>query len=165
MNIHTRIVALTLAGFVALGASAHAQTQSTSTRRATLTWTIAGAGAGFGVGLWAGLSAFDDAINSDRKVWTSAVFGAAAGAVGGYLIGKSRTRGSRPSASRSISRAPSGKARASDSCDRLLPRVSSLSDLRMSGAPLMQLAQSGDTIHWDSNSHHFSRSRCSPQKR
>ena len=58
-----------------------------------MTWTIGGAGAGFGVGLWAGLSAFDDAINSDRKVWTSAVVGAAVGAVGGYLIGKSRARG------------------------------------------------------------------------
>ena len=42
-------------------------------------WTAVGAGGGFGVGVWAGLSAFDDAINSDRKVWTSAIVGAGAG--------------------------------------------------------------------------------------
>jgi outer membrane scaffolding protein for murein synthesis (MipA/OmpV family) len=61
--------------------AAHAQS------RGQVIWTISGAGAGFGVGLWAGLSAFDDAVNSDRKVWTSAIVGAGVGAVAGYLIG------------------------------------------------------------------------------
>jgi hypothetical protein len=53
-------------------------------------WTVSGAGVGFGVGLWAGLTPFDDAVNSDRKVWTSAVVGAGIGAVAGYLIGRAR---------------------------------------------------------------------------
>jgi hypothetical protein len=52
-------------------------------RIAVVLTCVGGAGAGFGVGLCAGLSAFDDAINIERKVWTTAVMGAAAGAVGG----------------------------------------------------------------------------------
>ena len=56
-------------------------------------WTAVGAGGGFGVGLVAGLAAFDDAINSDRKVWTSAIVGAAVGGTLGYLIGRHHRRG------------------------------------------------------------------------
>ena len=165
MNMHTRIIALTLGGWMAVGSSAHAQTQSMNSGRATVTWTIGGAGAGFGVGLWAGLSAFDDAINSDRKVWTSAVVGAAGGAVGGYLIGKSRARGSRPSTKRSIAGAPNGEARASYGCDRVLPEARSPSQLRMFGAPLMELdlARSGEATRWYSDRIYLSRLRCSPQ--
>lgn len=59
-------------------------------------WTVSGAGGGFGVGLWAGLTAFDDAVNSDRKVWTSAIVGGGVGAVAGYLIGRARNDRSRP---------------------------------------------------------------------
>jgi len=55
-------------------------------------WTIVGSGAGFGIGLTAGLAAFDDAINSDRKVWTSAIVGAAVGGTVGYLIGRRHHR-------------------------------------------------------------------------
>lgn len=71
--------------------AAHAQ------NRGQVIWTISGAGAGFGVGLWAGLSAFDDAVNSDRKVWTSAIVGAGVGAVTGYLIGRARRDQTQPS--------------------------------------------------------------------
>jgi hypothetical protein len=53
-------------------------------------WTAAGAGAGFGLGLYAGLRAFDDAVNSDRKVWTAAIVAGAAGALVGYLVGRAR---------------------------------------------------------------------------
>lgn len=53
-------------------------------------WTAAGAGAGFGLGLYAGLRAFDDAVNSDRKVWTAAIVAGAAGAFVGYLVGRAR---------------------------------------------------------------------------
>jgi hypothetical protein len=53
-------------------------------------WTAVGAGAGFGLGLYAGLAAFDDAIDSDRKVWTAAIASAAGGAVIGYLVGRAR---------------------------------------------------------------------------
>jgi hypothetical protein len=40
MNMRTRIIALTLGGWIALGSSAHAQTQSTTSGRATVAWTI-----------------------------------------------------------------------------------------------------------------------------
>jgi hypothetical protein len=50
--------------------------------------TIAGAGGGFTGGVLLGIAAFDDAVNSDRKVWTTAIVGAVAGGVGGYFIGK-----------------------------------------------------------------------------
>ena len=49
--------------------------------------------------LWLGVSAFDDAVNSDRKAWTSAIAGAGVGAVAGYLIGRARSERTRPSAS------------------------------------------------------------------
>jgi hypothetical protein len=51
-------------------------------------FTLAGGGGGFAVGVFAGLAAFDDAINSDRKVWTTAILSAAGGAVGGYFLGR-----------------------------------------------------------------------------
>lgn len=69
------------------GVAAHPAARSTRPL-----WTFVGIGAGFGTGLWAGLTAFDDSINSDRKVWTSAIVGAAAGGVVGYLIDRKRAR-------------------------------------------------------------------------
>jgi hypothetical protein len=60
-------------------------------------WTLVGIGAGFGAGLFIGLNAFDDAINSDQKVWTSAIVGAAAGGLAGGLL------------SRNVGRAPQVK--------------------------------------------------------
>ena len=56
-------------------------------------WTAVGAGAGFGIGMLVGLTAFDDAINSDRKVWTTAVVGAAAGGALGYFLSRGRVKG------------------------------------------------------------------------
>ena len=55
-------------------------------------WTIVGIGAGFGAGLLIGLGAFDDAIDSDRKVWTTALVAAAAGGLAGNLLGKNLGR-------------------------------------------------------------------------
>lgn len=95
MKISTRLFVLTLGALISVSSTAHAQGQSGNSTRGTVIWTIAGAGGGFGIGLWAGLTKFDDAINSDRKVWTSAVVGAAVGAVGGYLIGRARAGRSR----------------------------------------------------------------------
>jgi hypothetical protein len=59
---------------------------SSSTKR--VLWTLVGIGAGFGAGVFIGLHAFDDAINSDRKVWTSAIVGAAAGGLAGGLLSR-----------------------------------------------------------------------------
>jgi hypothetical protein len=75
--------------------AAHAQSATADRSRARVLWAVAGGGAGFGIGLWAGLTAFDDAVNSDRKVWTSAVVGAGVGAAAGYLIGRAHDRSGR----------------------------------------------------------------------
>jgi hypothetical protein len=48
--------------------------------------------------LFLGLNAYDDAVNSDQKVWTSALVGAAAGGLAGGLL------------SRNLGRAPQVKA-------------------------------------------------------
>jgi hypothetical protein len=54
--------------------------------------TAAGAeetgGGAFALGVFVGLNAFDDAVNSDRKLWTTAALSAAGGAVGGYFLGR-----------------------------------------------------------------------------
>lgn len=73
----------------ALGAPSPAHAQP-SGRGSSALWATVGAGAGFGIGVWAGLTAFDEAINSDRKVWTSAIAGAAIGGTLGYLLGRPR---------------------------------------------------------------------------
>ena len=51
-------------------------------------FTIAGGGGGFAAGMFAGLAHFDDAVNSTDKVTTTAVVGAAGGAIGGYFLGR-----------------------------------------------------------------------------
>ena len=85
-----RLLAMSWIVVLVSGSVAQAQGRTAGNRRAVVIWTVSGAGAGFGVGAWAGLTAFDDAVNSDRKVWTSAVVGAGIGALAGYLIGRSR---------------------------------------------------------------------------
>jgi len=50
--------------------------------------TIAGAGAGFATGFYIGFNAYDDAVNSERKLWTTSIIMGAAGAVGGFLTGR-----------------------------------------------------------------------------
>ncbi|MGE5359580.1 MAG: hypothetical protein ACM3NQ_11225 [Bacteroidales bacterium] len=49
--------------------------------------TIVGIAGGFALGVLAGIGAYDDAINSDQKVWTVATLCAAGGGIGGYLLG------------------------------------------------------------------------------
>jgi hypothetical protein len=63
------------------------QTKSRSTGKRVM-WTVIGAGAGFGAGLLIGLNQFDDAINSEQKVWISALVGAAAGGLAGGLLSR-----------------------------------------------------------------------------
>ena len=57
-----------------------------------IVWTLVGMGAGFGAGLFLGLNAYDDSVNSDRKVWTSALVGAAAGGLAGNLLSRNGGR-------------------------------------------------------------------------
>ena len=59
-----------------------------SSRTKRVVWTLVGIGAGFGAGVFLGLHAFDDAINSDRKVWTTAIVGAAAGGLAAGLLSR-----------------------------------------------------------------------------
>jgi hypothetical protein len=102
-----RFLATSLIVVLSSTSAAQAQSSGGDRSRTRALWTVSGAGAGFGVGLWAGLTAFDDAVNSDRKVWTSAVVGASIGAVGGYLIG--RARDSRDRAPSATSVAPTAR--------------------------------------------------------
>jgi hypothetical protein len=53
-------------------------------------WTATGAGAGFGLGFYLGFRAFDQARYAERKIMTAGLVGAAAGALGGYLVGRLR---------------------------------------------------------------------------
>ena len=64
-------IALALAVLLVAPGLARAQSSPARSRHAPA-WIAVGAGSGFGVGLWAGLTGFDDSINSDRKVWTTA---------------------------------------------------------------------------------------------
>lgn len=82
------------------------QTKSRSTGKRVM-WTLIGAGAGFGAGLFIGLNKFDDAINSDQKVWTSALLGAAGGGLAGALLSRNlrstpQSNGHRASASEPV---------------------------------------------------------------
>lgn len=98
--------AISLAVLICLASSAavHAQGDTTSQgrRNRTALWTGIGAGAGFGAGLWVGLHVFDDAVNSDRKIWTTAIGTAIAGAVVAHLLARPRQNSAaRPSRSAS----------------------------------------------------------------
>lgn len=145
MTVRRIAVVLTCAGCMAVSSIAHAQSRSPQTPRATVAWTIGGAGAGFGVGLWAGLSAFDDAINSERKVWTTAIVGAAVGAVGGYLIGRARGRTSGSSALRSDTGFPVVEPRRSLGRDNVLPTGRSIRELKT-------LSSLGSGVAWSAAS-------------
>jgi threonine/homoserine/homoserine lactone efflux protein len=80
-----RSIAVALAVLLVAPALARAQSSPSRSRHAPA-WIAVGAGSGFGVGLWTGLTVFDDSINSDRKVWTTAVVSAAGGGLLAYLL-------------------------------------------------------------------------------
>jgi ElaB/YqjD/DUF883 family membrane-anchored ribosome-binding protein len=108
-----------------------AATQTQTTRKSSSTskrvvWTLVGIGAGFGAGLLIGLHAFDDSINSDRKVWTSVIVGAAAGGLAGGLF--SRNIGRAPAVGSSGSRGPRVDLRLASSTPAL-PSISADRDL------------------------------------
>lgn len=64
-----------------------ASAQETGKKKKNHKWLIpVGIGAGFAIGTLAGLQAFDESINSDQKVWTTAILSAAAGGFAGWAI-------------------------------------------------------------------------------
>ncbi|MEX2273329.1 MAG: hypothetical protein WD690_17795 [Vicinamibacterales bacterium] len=88
------IAAVLIACLVVLSVPGEALAQSGPANRTSrasspakrLVWTLIGAGIGFGAGLMFGVHKFDDAINSDRNVWISALTGAAAGGIAGGIL-------------------------------------------------------------------------------
>jgi hypothetical protein len=72
--------------------SAPQTAQTTPAKPESAKWriigTAVGAGSGFFIGVLSGIAWFDDALYADRKVWTTAISFAAAGAVGGFFIGR-----------------------------------------------------------------------------
>jgi hypothetical protein len=82
---------------VPVGTSAQTSTSTPPPQRASTTkrvvWTLIGAGIGFGAGVMFGLNRFDDATNSDRKVWISAIVGAVAGGIAGGTLSRDMTPG------------------------------------------------------------------------
>ena len=109
----------------------HAQSLQAAGNHA-VRWTVVGAGAGFGVGLTTGLAAFDDAIDSDRKVWTTAIVGAAVGGTIGYLVGRHHHRGARATATS----APSHKRPRAPLDDRVVRQLAA--GIRLDGRPTTQ---------------------------
>ena len=103
-RVGMRILNLALALLVSSALFSPALAQQPPGRGRTVLWTTVGTGAGFGIGLFAGLTAFDDAINSDRKVWTSAIIGAAAGGTVAYLLTRGRRNASPSQVVSSVSR-------------------------------------------------------------
>jgi hypothetical protein len=94
---------IALIGLILASASVSADSgsQAPSSSRSSgkrVAWTIIGAAAGFGAGVFLGLNAFDDAVNSDRKVWTTAIVGAAAGGLAGGFLSRSVGRQPRTAA-------------------------------------------------------------------
>jgi peptidoglycan/LPS O-acetylase OafA/YrhL len=77
---------------------AHAQAAGSPRHNShPVVWTAVGAGGGFALGLLAGLRAFDDDVESEQKVWATAVAGAAAGGLVAYMLSRQHTR-ARPAA-------------------------------------------------------------------
>ena len=85
------LIALLITSGIALADDGRAPTRANA-RSGAPVWTFVGIGAGFGVGLWAGFSAFDESVYSERKIWTSAIVGAAAGGLLGYFVDRQRAK-------------------------------------------------------------------------
>jgi len=69
------------------GQSGDSNATANATRKRVI-WTVIGAGAGFAAGVYLGFAKFDDATYAERKIWTTAIVGAAAGGVGGALLSR-----------------------------------------------------------------------------
>jgi hypothetical protein len=107
-------IALTLTVLLVAPGLARAQSSPARSRHAP-TWIAVGAGSGFGLGLWAGLTGFDDSINSDRKVWTTAIVSAAAGGLLAYFLTRDKHN---PSGQRATGATSTSGAFGAARCDR-----------------------------------------------
>src|SRR5512133_2564419 len=91
------ILTFSLLGLMLFCVPAPARAQSSDppkprSHKGRIIGTIVGAAGGFALGVFAGIGAYDDAINSDQKVWTMAAVFGAAGGVGGYFVGNALDR-------------------------------------------------------------------------
>lgn len=82
------LVLLSVPTEVLAQSSATNQARPTSSSTKRIVWSLIGAGIGFGAGLLVGVHKFDDAINSERKIWFSALTGAAAGGIAGGILSR-----------------------------------------------------------------------------
>jgi hypothetical protein len=92
MKFRVAVAGLLLAAVAHPAFSQQPASQRTESHKYRAICLLAGAGGGFTAGVFVGFAAFDDAVNSDRKVWTTALIGAAGGAVGGYFLGRALDR-------------------------------------------------------------------------
>jgi hypothetical protein len=104
-----RLLVATMLVLLLVPPAASAEQATSSGQRAQyrtalrVVWTLIGAGIGFGAGLMIGLHQFDDAIDSDRKVWTTALVTAAAGGIAGNLLSRDISPAARPPVSTPLS--------------------------------------------------------------
>lgn len=89
MKNRTIVIGVILGGLAMLAYAPMSRAQESMRRSKWAPWIGAsiGTAAGFGLGMLTGLRFYDDAVNSDMKVWRSAYVGAAIGGVSGYLVG------------------------------------------------------------------------------
>ena len=87
--MRTTIAALLM--LIVLPAAAWAQPAASPPRKHTALWTVAGAGGGFALGMFLGLKVFDDDVESEQKVWATAIASAAAGGAIACMLSR-RTR-------------------------------------------------------------------------
>lgn len=93
MKICLLIITLIFAGPMALDSATPQSTEIP--QRKSHKWLIpVGAGVGFGLGLLIGFRAYDESINSDQKIWTSAIVGGAIGGMGGWVASSRMDHGS-----------------------------------------------------------------------
>lgn len=116
---------------------------SSAGTRGRVLGAVIGAAAGFGAGLLIGLAAYDDAVNSERKIWTLTVVTTAAGAGAGYAIGARLARGTKASPHR-VGRHPDATTSILASAVRLRrPPDAPAPPFRTLFAPLVQPVFSG----------------------
>jgi hypothetical protein len=100
------IAVLLVASTVAPALAADQQTDRPRRGRGRVVGAIVGAAGGFALGLFGGLTWFDDAVDSERKIWGTALGVAAAGGVAGYFVGRSLDPGRRGQRGAALAAAP-----------------------------------------------------------